>query len=63
MIGRGSHIVGHWSIEIGDDIQTGPYVYVTDQNHTYEDPVEPIGDNGPLRRGYASDRAAGSGPT
>ena len=43
VIGRGSHIVGHWSIEIGDDIQTGPYVYITDQNHTYEDPVEPIG--------------------
>jgi len=43
IIGRGSHIVGHWSIEIGDDIQTGPYVYITDQNHTYEDPIEPIG--------------------
>jgi len=43
VIGRGSHIVGHWSIEIGDDIQTGPYVYITDQNHSYEDPVEPIG--------------------
>ena len=28
---------------IGDDIQTGPYVYITDQNHSYEDPVEPIG--------------------
>jgi serine acetyltransferase len=43
IIGRGSHIVGHWSIEIGDDIQTGPYVYITDQNHSYLDPVEPIG--------------------
>ncbi len=43
IIGRGSHIVGHWSIEIGDDIQTGPYVYITDQNHTYTDPDEPIG--------------------
>jgi serine acetyltransferase len=43
VIGRGSHIVGHWDIEIGDDIQTGPYVYITDQNHTYEDPIEPIG--------------------
>jgi serine acetyltransferase len=43
VIGRGSHIVGHWSIEIGDDIQTGPYVYITDQNHNYEDPIEPIG--------------------
>ena len=43
LIGRGSHIVGHWEIVIGDDIQTGPDVYITDQNHSYEDPVEPIG--------------------
>jgi acetyltransferase-like isoleucine patch superfamily enzyme len=43
LIGRGSHIVGHWEIVIGDDIQTGPYVYITDQNHTYEDPLVPIG--------------------
>jgi acetyltransferase-like isoleucine patch superfamily enzyme len=43
LIGRGSHIVGHWEIVIGDDIQTGPYVYITDQNHTYLDPEEPIG--------------------
>lgn len=43
LIGRGSHVIGHWSIDIGDDIQTGPYVYITDQNHAYEDPVEPVG--------------------
>lgn len=43
IIGRGSHIIGHWSIDIGDDIQTGPYVYITDQNHGYEDPDHPIG--------------------
>jgi acetyltransferase-like isoleucine patch superfamily enzyme len=43
LIGRGSHIVGHWEIVLGDDIQTGPYVYITDQNHTYLDPFEPIG--------------------
>src|SRR5580704_5845671 len=48
IIGRGSHIVGHWSIEIGDDIQTGPYVYITDQNHSYVDPVEPIGRQWPV---------------
>jgi serine acetyltransferase len=48
LIGRGSHIVGHWSIEIGDDIQTGPYLYVTDQNHTYEDPHQPIGRQWPV---------------
>jgi acetyltransferase-like isoleucine patch superfamily enzyme len=42
-IGRGSCIVGHLSIEIGDDIQFAPYVYVTDQNHRYEDVGTPIG--------------------
>ncbi len=48
LIGRGSHIVGHFSIEIGDDIQTGPYVYITDQNHRYEDPDVPIGRQWPV---------------
>jgi serine acetyltransferase len=43
IIGRGTHIIGHWSIELGDEIQTGPYVYITDENHSYEDPDEPIG--------------------
>ncbi len=43
MIGRGSHVVGHLGIEIGDDVYTGPYVYITDQNHGYEDPDVPIG--------------------
>lgn len=42
-IGRGSHIVGHHSIDIGDDVFTGPYVYITDQNHVYDDPDTPIG--------------------
>jgi acetyltransferase-like isoleucine patch superfamily enzyme len=42
MIGRGSHIVGHFSIEIGSDVQTGPYVYITDQNHGYENPDEVV---------------------
>ena len=50
MIGRGSHIVGHFSIEIGDDIQTGPYVYITDQNHVYEDPDMPVGRQWPVER-------------
>jgi acetyltransferase-like isoleucine patch superfamily enzyme len=48
VIGRGSHIVGHWSIDIGDDIQTGPYVYITDQNHSYVDPDVPIGRQWPV---------------
>ncbi|MEV4747265.1 DapH/DapD/GlmU-related protein [Streptosporangium amethystogenes subsp. fukuiense] len=42
-IGRGSHIVGHQSIDIGDHVFTGPYVYITDQNHVYDDPEMPIG--------------------
>ncbi|MEO5876265.1 MAG: acyltransferase, partial [Streptosporangiaceae bacterium] len=42
-IGRGSHIVGHQSIVIGDDVFTGPYVYITDQNHTYSQLDVPIG--------------------
>jgi acetyltransferase-like isoleucine patch superfamily enzyme len=48
VIGRGSHVVGHWSIEIGDDIQTGPYVYITDQNHSYLDPDDPVGRQWPV---------------
>ena len=43
LIGRGSHIVAHYSITIGDDDYTGPYVYITDQNHGYADPEVPIG--------------------
>jgi acetyltransferase-like isoleucine patch superfamily enzyme len=50
MIGRGSHIVGHYCIEIGDDVQTGPYVYVTDQNHVYADPEVPVGRQWPQER-------------
>ena len=42
MIGRGSHIVGHFNIDIGDDVHTGPYVYITDQNHGYEDQDEVV---------------------
>jgi len=48
VIGRGSHIVAHHSIEIGDDVFTGPYVYITDQNHKYEDISLPIGRQWPV---------------
>jgi acetyltransferase-like isoleucine patch superfamily enzyme len=47
-IGRGSHIVGHQSIEIGDDVYTGPYVYITDQNHAYTDVDMPVGRQWPI---------------
>jgi acetyltransferase-like isoleucine patch superfamily enzyme len=42
LIGRGSGIVGHFSIEIGNDVWTGHNVYITDQNHGYEDVTRPI---------------------
>ncbi|GAB3452232.1 acyltransferase [Streptomonospora sediminis] len=42
-IGRGSHVVAHRSIELGDDVFTGPYVYITDQNHVYADVEVPVG--------------------
>ena len=43
LIGRGSGIVAHESIEIGDDVFTGHHVYVTDANHGYEDVSVPVG--------------------
>ncbi len=49
-IGVGSHIVGHLSITIEDDVMTGPYIYVTDQNHGYADPLMPIGMQLPTER-------------
>ena len=48
VIGRGSHVVAHESVVIGDDVYTGPYVYITDQNHGYADPDMPIGRQVPL---------------
>lgn len=42
LIGRGSGIVAHFSIDIGDDVWTGHHVYITDQNHGYEDVTIPI---------------------
>jgi acetyltransferase-like isoleucine patch superfamily enzyme len=50
LLGRGSHVVGHSSIDIGDDVYTGPYVYITDQNHTYADPDIPIGRQWPTNQ-------------
>jgi len=42
LIGRGSGIVGHLAIDIGNDVWTGHHVYITDQNHGYEDVTVPI---------------------
>jgi acetyltransferase-like isoleucine patch superfamily enzyme len=41
-IGRGSSIVGRFRVEIEDDVTTGPNVYVTDHNHTYNEIDIPI---------------------
>lgn len=46
-IGRGSHLVGHRSLVLGDDVITGPNCYLTDQNHVYSDPHTPIGHQWP----------------
>ena len=43
VIGRGSAVVGHYCIDIGDDVFFGTNVYVTDQNHGYELPDMPVG--------------------
>ncbi len=50
VIGRGSHVVAHESVTIGDDVWTGPYIYITDQNHGYQDPDTPIGRQLPVNR-------------
>ncbi len=55
LLGRGSGVVGHLSIEIGDDVWTGHHVYITDQNHGYEDLDLPIS------RQYQPERAVSIG--
>ena len=42
LIGKGSGIVGHFAVDIGHDVWTGHHVYITDQNHGYEDITRPI---------------------
>jgi acetyltransferase-like isoleucine patch superfamily enzyme len=42
LIGKGSGIVGHLEITVGDDVWTGHHVYITDQNHGYSDLSLPI---------------------
>src|SRR6185437_8526833 len=52
------------SLVIGDDVFTGPYVYITDQNHGYADPDMPIGrqmpHNAAVRIGSGSWLGAGA---
>ena len=42
LLGKGIGVVGHERVEIGDDLWTGHYVYITDQNHGYADLDMPI---------------------
>jgi acetyltransferase-like isoleucine patch superfamily enzyme len=42
LIGKGSGIVGHLQVTIGDDVWTGHHVYITDQNHGYRDIDLPV---------------------
>jgi Hexapeptide repeat of succinyl-transferase len=42
LFGKGSGIVGHLEIVVGDDVWTGHHVYITDQNHGYADLDLPI---------------------
>lgn len=64
VIGRGSSIVGHLQVEIGDDVYTGPGIYVTDQNHGWTDLDRPIGHQArperPVRIGAGSWLGAGA---
>ena len=39
--------MGHYRIDIGDDVFTGMNVYITDQNHGYEELNIPIGIQSP----------------
>jgi len=62
-IGRGSSIVARHRIEIGDDVTTGPDLYVTDHNHRFDDPDTPVArqwvTEAPVRIGAGSWLGAG----
>jgi acetyltransferase-like isoleucine patch superfamily enzyme len=43
LINKGTAIVAHFSVVIGNDVFTGHNCYITDQNHDYRDLTRPIG--------------------
>lgn len=47
VLGRGSHVVAHHSVTLGENVFCGPYVYITDGNHSYDDPDQPVGKQWP----------------
>lgn len=55
VLGKGLTILAHERVEIGDDTATGNYVFISDQNHGYEDLDVPIikqwWNNAPVRIG------------
>ena len=63
VLGKGISIVAHDRVVIGDDVMFGPYCYVTDQNHGYEELDVPIGSqmwrNNPVHIGSGSWIGAG----
>ena len=62
LIGKGSGIVGHERIEIGDDVFTGHHVYVADANHRLRGSAHADRTSvRAARAGVRSGRAPGSG--
>lgn len=43
VLGRGSHVTASLPVVFGDDVYCGPYVHVTSDNHSYDDPGQPVG--------------------
>ena len=58
LINKGTAIVAHFAVEIGDDVWTGHNCYITDQNHGYKNLDLPIGaqsmEERPVRIGSGS---------
>ncbi|CCB73132.1 putative sugar acetyltransferase [Streptantibioticus cattleyicolor NRRL 8057 = DSM 46488] len=47
VLGRGSHVIASQPVVFGDEVYCGPNVYVTTDNHSYDDPHQPIGKQWP----------------
>lgn len=64
VIGRNVTITAHQEIVIGDDVWTGNEVFISDQNHAWDDPDRPIGEQGsvplPVRIGDGTWIGAGA---
>ncbi len=43
VLGRGSHVIASQPVVVGDNVYCGPNVYITSDNHSYDNPEEPIG--------------------